>query len=895
MNNMRKAVNLAAVAALSLLASTSCLTVNDREGFLNDGSAISFVAKKDNEFTKAAASAADGQTTVSGQLRISNTLLPMTEPATKTDIVGSNDDLKSGVIGMYIYECPELDSPAAQATMHTNYPIHVEYNSVQGLWVPREYQRWSTTDGCLRFFAWYPFSLVTPDASDAAAPVFDYTTPEDISHHKDLLVSETVTVADSPSGYPVTLNFRHVLSGIRFAVKHGLSLGSVSISGIYDSGQCDMSTGQFTNLTSEGNSYQLTSPSMTQDGTYDYLDMDSIMLLLPQTMPAGAALSVTIDGNSYTADLEGRTIPAGRILVFKLDIDDDVFTFGIDRDVLAFDYQGNPESASSVNVTSTKTHGTEITYPGWNAEVYDGSQWISLTSAVLQPEYSWLSSITSSMSAPSSTSTGINVSVPARTVTSHEARLKSNRILDVSGSGTVDNSVEAGAVDLSRYDFVSNRMEAQRYTANCYVVSSPGWYEFPLVYGNAIENDATAEKSYKGKLVVAGHLDGFKNYKHNLNIADPWIEQDWAAWLISRNHVETANILWERYTRFDGTLGQTVTEGRRTGSPNMGVITNISLVTGEDGRYIRFYVSPENIRPGNAVIAAYDAGGDTEDDEGETGALIMWSWHIWITDQPMDTRTVSNTNGSWDVLPVNIGWIDDTEGTYYAPRQAQVRFVCAEDQTVISETLTVIQREHEEESVSGWGTYYQWGRKDPFADGLYTYKPNYDTGIRGSIRHPDWFNSEVSTYFSSQYYDWATNNYNNLWDSQCSDYGSPTASLPDHKTVMDPSPRRFSVSPDYTWEGFSMYGYKGSFNNGYHFYTDSSQTETIFFPATGHITYSGVVASSSDNRYWTTRAWASLQRRASYGLRFNSSAVQTCYYTDNHRAIGEAVRPVRYN
>lgn len=889
-----EAKKIALCIALSFLAFTSCLKVDEREEIFDDTVAIAFVAKEDNDFTKALVGKCEN-TTVSGSLKVDRFIFPMAEPFTKTDVVSSITDLRSGVIGMYIYDYMELDSEASQSTMHVNYPIHVEYNSLQYLWIPREYQRYSMTDGFLRFYAWYPFSAAETAASDGVVPTFEYSTPENISLHKDILVSEAVTVADNPSGYPVALNFRHVLSGVRFAVKHGLSLESVSISGIFDSGTCELSTGLFSNLSAVGNVYTITSPSMTNDGIYDYVDLDFSMMLIPQTMPTGATLSVTIDGNSYTADLEGQTLPAGRIVMMKLDIDDNDYTFGIDSDILVFDYQGNPESASSVNVNSIKTHGSDVTYPGWNAEIYNGSQWISLEDAVLQTEYSWLSSITSSLAAPSSSVTGINVSIPARMVTSHEERLKSNRILDVSGSGTVDNSIESAAVDLSKYDFVKNQMETKRYTANCYVVSSPGWYEFPLVYGNAIENDITVEKSYKGKLVAAGHLDGFKNYRHNLNIVSPWIEQDWATWLLRYNHVESVDLLWEKYTRYDSTLGQTVTEGRRTGSPNMGVITNISLVAGEDGRYIRFYVSPENIRPGNAIIAAYDAGGDTEDEEGETGALIMWSWHIWITDQPMDTRTISNSNGSWDVLPVNIGWTDNTEGTYYAPRQAQVRFVCTENPTVVSETLTVIQMEHEEESVSGWGTYYQWGRKDPFTEGLYTYKPNYDTGMRGSIRHPDWFNSEVSTYFTSQYYDWATNNYNNLWDSQCSDYGAPTASLPDHKTIMDPSPRRFSVSPDYTWEGFSAFGYKGSFNNGYHFFTDSSQSGTIFFPAMGHITYSGNIASSSDNRYWTTRAWASLQRRASYGLRFSSSSVQTCYYTDNYRAIGEAVRAVRYN
>lgn len=893
MKHMNKNIGITIQLVTSLLVFLSCAAVEDKEIHVNGSENMSFTVRKDASFTKTVLPSRKVLSTPDYSL--ARTDAPMAETMTKALMYDSSSDLTGGVIGMLIYDCPEENSPAGSMTPHVDSPIHIQYNATMGLWVPREYQRWSETDGYLRFYSWYPFESAEPSAGNGAEPSFSYTTPQNVALHKDLLVSDVVTVEDSPSGYPVELTFRHVLAGVRFAVRHGQTMRDLTVSGIHDSGTCSLGTGLFSSLSQEGNEYTISTPSVEQNGVYDVMTYASMMLLLPQTCPSGAELSVTVDGVPYSASLEGQELTSGYVSTFILDIYDDSFTLEIDRSTLAFDYQGIPENGSSLTVTSYKTHGPDVTDTGWTAQIDDGGVWVPLGDALLQPDYSWLSSMTTSVSSPSASTTTMSLTVPARQVTSHEARLKTNRILDTAGSTYVDNSEAANAVDLSRYDFISRRMESARYTSNCYVVSSPGWYQFPLVYGNAIENDATVEKSYKGKAIQLGHLDGFKNYKHDLNIASPWIEQDWATWLLARNSVASVRVLLEQYTHYDGTLGRTVTQGRGQGSPNMGVITNVSLVTGPDGRYIRFYVNPETIRPGNAVIGALDAGGDTEDDEGETGALVMWSWHIWITDQPMDVKTVTNANGSWDVLPVNTGWTDDTEGTYYAPREARIRFVCDENPSVVSETLTVVQREHESVSVSGWGPYYQWGRKDPFIEGLFTYKANYDTGMRGSIRHPDWFNSEVSTYFSSQYYDWATNNYNNLWDSQCTDYGVPAAGLPNHRTVMDPSPRRFCVSPDYTWDGFSSYGYKGSFENGFHFYTDSSMEETIFFPAVGHISYNGVAASSSDNRYWTVHAWASLQRRASYGLRFGASTVETCYYTDNHRAIGEALRSVRFN
>ena len=46
------------------------------------------------------------------------------------------------------------------------------------------------------------------------------------------------------------------------------------------------------------------------------------------------------------------------------------------------------------------------------------------------------------------------------------------------------------------------------------------------------------------------------------------------------------------------------------------LISDISI----NGNYLEFYISPDNIRQGNAIIAVKDSQN-----------LIMWSWHIWVT------------------------------------------------------------------------------------------------------------------------------------------------------------------------------------------------------------------------------------------------------------------------
>ena len=92
----------------------------------------------------------------------------------------------------------------------------------------------------------------------------------------------------------------------------------------------------------------------------------------------------------------------------------------------------------------------------------------------------------------------------------------------------------------------------------------------------------------------------------------------------------------------------------------------VSSVQSRDGK-ISFSTSGE----GNAVVAATDSKGN-----------ILWSWHIWVADFDAETSAQPYADGSL-VMSRNLGaWADsnDTEQT----------------------------------SWGSCGTYYQWGRKDPF-------------------------------------------------------------------------------------------------------------------------------------------------------------------------------------
>ena len=143
-------------------------------------------------------------------------------------------------------------------------------------------------------------------------------------------------------------------------------------------------------------------------------------------------------------------------------------------------------------------------------------------------------------------------------------------------------------------------------TANCYVITKPGTFKFKAVKGNSQENLSAV----------------------------------------------TAEVLWETWNNAEDVTHNSV-------------IASTALQNG----YVVFS-TPEVLKPGNAVIAARDAGG-----------VIVWSWHIWV---PASDISVDN-HGVYGVAMMdrNLGALVPATTDGPAP-------------------------------VESFGLTYQWGRKDPF-------------------------------------------------------------------------------------------------------------------------------------------------------------------------------------
>ena len=262
--------------------------------------------------------------------------------------------------------------------------------------------------------------------------------------------------------------------------------------------------------------------------------------------------------------------------------------------------------------------------------------------------------------------------------------------------------------------------------------------------------------------------------------------------------VASAEVLWESF-------GTDV-------APAVGDL--ISSVSYKDGEII--FMTTD--KKGNAVIAAKDASGE-----------ILWSWHIWMTDQPKEQVYYNNAGTMMDR---NLGAISTTPG-----------------------------------DAGTFGLIYQWGRKDPFL-GAYTADAN------APAKSTNTWHSAVSSDSSTGTIEYATanpttfiiNNSNNEdWyytGSESTDDTRWTTSETS-KSIYDPCPAGWRV-PDGGDNGVwsKARGSSSNFENSssfdwYKAYTNFSgifgSESTILYPAGGiYNQYEGTLTNvRSTGNYWS--------------------------------------------
>ena len=299
--------------------------------------------------------------------------------------------------------------------------------------------------------------------------------------------------------------------------------------------------------------------------------------------------------------------------------------------------------------------------------------------------------------------------------------------------------------------------------------------------------------------------------------------------------INSAVVLWESF-------------GTAT-APSVGdLVKNVAYSDG----YITFTATAKE---GNAVIAAKDASNK-----------ILWSWHIWLTDQPAE-HMYANSAGT--MMDRNLGATSATPG-----------------------------------DVGALGLLYQWGRKDPFLGSSSTSSSTvalstitWPSPVQVStlpvdatyhIANPTTF---ITSNNSRQNYDWFFTSSSEYHNDRWPDSGSP-------KSIYDPCPAGWRV-PDGGENGIwakahgSSTNYNSTYDStkrGFDFSGDFGESSPIWYPLQGqrgyddgNLKYVGLYG-----RYWSCSSPTGSPRAYILYTWYSGGAVNPMATTD--RAHGLPVR-----
>ena len=285
--------------------------------------------------------------------------------------------------------------------------------------------------------------------------------------------------------------------------------------------------------------------------------------------------------------------------------------------------------------------------------------------------------------------------------------------------------------------------------------------------------------------------------------------------------ISNAVLLWE-------TFGTDI-------APATGDLIKSVIYSGEE----IIFRTVDTFKEGNAVIAAKDASGN-----------VLWSWHIWLTDQPQE-HVYNNDAGT--MMDRNLGATSATPG-----------------------------------DVGALGLLYQWGRKDPFlgsssissnaiAKSTITWPSAESTNSsRGTVSYVI-ANPTTFVMASSSPYDWHYSSRDNtLWTTSDKT-----------KSIYDPCPAGWRVPGGggvWSKAGFDDTTYDST-NKGISL--NISSPSTTWYPASGYRNWGdgGGFSVGSKGYYWSAFPSSS----DACGLCFNNDG----YFNPSHgnnRAGGLSVR-----
>ena len=696
--------------------------------------------------------------------------------------------------------------------------------------------RWSFAQPKARFFAVYPnvesYSKMTINNTDATSgsPSVDFEVNSDVTKQVDLMTASTGDVEYTTQfQHPTTnLDFRHALTGIRFAVGQNLSwnktidkveLRNAVMKSKYVLSKQFNGTGAAWDHSSDtrGNA-TLSGVSVSTSANPNVTIMGNAgdnytFYMIPQQLTGYVTAYVhCTDGTEITVPLKGEW-KAGTTRTYKLSQTTSTWTYTLTPT--------DPSRAANFDETQSQAYGITsyredpVTHQqqavAWKVVGYDadGDGTFSMSE-----KPAWLTSL-SKTEGNGGTAADQGTATLTKNVTDFLAkRNKELKEATALGSASVP-------YDLSLHNVQGATIA--RSTANSYVISAPGHYRIPLVYGNAIENGNNNPSSYQTSNTGTYILSNFQDHAGHA-IDDPWIEKTHGG---ANASVDGAEVVWA----------------------DAADLVHSPSITHDGGEgFLDFEVKASDIQSGNAVVAVTKGSGASK--------TVLWSWHLWFAPKDaLDKIKVTNhQNVNYYFTKEALGWKPTqwSGSTYSSARTVKVKV----EQTVANngtKAYTVINITQKPGSVKrGATTFYQFGRKDAFpgvakadlaSNSHFTENAGGNMSIENGIQHPDNFYTWSPSWNSAPPTGYS---YYNLWSAD----NTTTGFNDNHvvKTVYDPSPVGFKMPASNAFTGFTANGQDEGTRNvdgtdnvqtyyknfGHNFWTSSSKTATIYFPASGY-------------------------------------------------------------
>ena len=489
---------------------------------------------------------------------------------------------------------------------------------------------WAFSQPSARFFAVSPntesYSKMTINNTDASGrPSVEFEVDPDVTKEVDLMTACSGDVQYATKNVqPITsLDFRHALTGIRFAVGQNLSwnktidkveLRNVLLKSKYVLSKQFNGTGaawDHTGYSMRGNAV-LSGVSVSTNSNPNTTIMGNTgdnftFYMIPQQLTGLVTAYVhCTDGTTITVPLKGEWKP-GTTRTYKLSQTASTWTYQITT---------TSPSAAAYNATTTDNYGVTSfrTAPdgtqqavAWKVVGYDadGNGTFSMTE-----KPTWLTGLSKTegdggTAADQGTAT---LSGVTDFLANRNKELKTATALG-SSSAPYDLSTKGGSVS--------------RSTANSYLISAPGHYRIPLVYGNAIKNGSDNPSSYQTSNTGATILSNFQDHAGNA-IDNPWIEKTNGG---ANAGVDGAKIVWADEKDL--------------------VHLSASPIKQDGGNtFLDFEVKAADIKSGNAVVAV------------TKGGTVVWSWHLWFAPKDaLDKIQVTNhQNVTYYFTKEALGW-----------------------------------------------------------------------------------------------------------------------------------------------------------------------------------------------------------------------------------------------